>query len=333
MQTKALWTSLLAAAVTFSGVAPAPADLIFTAANNAVGVYFKGQVYCFWPKNDLSIHNEIYLNGSLYSGLPSPGGSSHAQIAPLVIENVLWVFHTGEDCNIYFKRYNESSKTWDSSWHQIPNVSTRNDYEIAPVYNPLTHRLVVYYFYSNYLYWVFSDNYGAAWSAGRRVGNLQFVSSAPSAVFCPGPHSDTLLALVGPNNLIPPDPIPVCVKLLTIENGAVTSDIGTSWRAAGRPFAVDVNTDSYAVLWRSQDTGSTWICKMDKATGVWQEPSVAISDSSTYSPTGVVKDVLKKANGPWYGEFYLMWGDGAITRPVVGSWAVDLYDSWPLAVP
>jgi hypothetical protein len=337
MKNRAIGISLLAAVVSFGLVAPTYAGYIGdgSAANNGAGVYYNGELYVFWPLakvKSYKIENCLCLNGDRYDGLPSPGGSSYAQVAPLVIENVLWLFHTGNDSCLYYKTYDDANKKWDSSWHPIPNVSTKNDYEIAPVYNPQTHRLAVYYFYSNYIWWVYSDDYGATWSAGQRVLGLELVISPPSAVFCPGARSDTLLAVSAIVNLVFPAP-QTAVRILTLSNGSVTSYTDTAWHATGRPFLVDVNDDYYALTWKASDTGRPWLAKMAKATGVWQAGAEAIAHDTEYSPTAVVKYVLKEANGPWYGQLYLIWGDGAITRPVLGSWAVSLIESWPITGP
>ena len=61
---------------------------------------------------------------------------------PLVPGDKLWIFHTSYEVsgnnNNYFTTFDGA--TWESSWHRLGVAVTY--YEVAPVYNPVTGRIV-----------------------------------------------------------------------------------------------------------------------------------------------------------------------------------------------
>jgi len=255
---------------------------------------------------------------------PTPSGHSKAQLAPLVIENVLWLFHTALDGAICYERYDTTAQTWESrlkggSYHEIPGVSTSSDCAVAPVYNPLTHRLDVYFHYGGLLYWVRSDDYGTNWSSPHWVYYAGPISGAPSAVFTPEKlwfgdrgFCDTCVAVrtryTGGDYL----------SVLHIKDGYAMGDLGgygSVHLPEGRPFLTDLST--YALLWKSPDTGCPMISYMDKTTGRWGSPRQVNSRPTLWSPTAAVHYYTDPL------DFYYFWG----YRNIVAEkwWAMSEY--------
>ena len=334
---KAWWKRLWTIAAGLGCLAAAASDYPIYGAgdyveNNGVGVYYDGALYIFdtesaqlVPSYDICCH--LFLNGRYYSGLPSLNGSSYAQVAPLIIEGELWLFHTGENQCLYYKKTTNPTKGWESSWHELPISRTSNNLEIAPVYNPLTHRLAVYYFSNNYIWWVYSDNYGATWSVPRPVTSVELVSGAPSAVYCPQGSSDTLLAIRtyastnGANSVV----------VYNVSNGTALPGPTTFPGVIkdGRPFVTSLDESRYIVTWKSAADGSVWMSRMGTGTGVWQPALQVVGQEVTWSPTGAVG--YSSSGGLWYGDFYIIWSDKI--GPIRSSWTMRLLEYWTIPGP
>jgi hypothetical protein len=308
-----------------------------TVENNGVGVYYDGALYIFdtesaalVPSYDICCH--LVLNGKVYSSLPSLDGSSRAQVAPLVIEDLLWLFHTGENGNLYYKKSSNPTRGWESSWHQIPYGSTSSSYEIAPVYNPLSHRLAVYYvqhidavYPDQIIVWVYSDDYGATWSLPQVVSSVALVSGAPSAAYCPQGSSDTLLAIRtqtstnGANSVV----------VYNVSNGTALPGC-TTWSGvitSGRPFVMNLSgTTSYAVMWKSASNGHVW---MSRTTSLGWQAALDQGQSTTWAPTGIVD--YRCSAGRWYGDFYIIWGGK--TGLVKQGWTLTSNEYWTVPGP
>jgi hypothetical protein len=267
------------------------------AADNATAVCYLNRFWIFYPEqvNDtiwVLLDLPIAVNGYAYKWTygPGPSGKTKTQLAPLVVDDVLWLFHTAKDGRLLYKRYNGA---WESDWQQITtasfNPSTPATYEIAPVYNPVTHRLAVYYVNSENLSWVYSDDKGATWSPPQFVQGVVAAKGPPSAVY--GPYTDpstqqtydTLVAfrVTTPTNTS-------CVGLYHAANGSATGGCAWLMPNGGRPFVMDLSPAYDAVLWKSPTNGHPMISKMDKATGQWEAPYEAVDHETSFSPSGAV---------------------------------------------
>ena len=111
---------------------------------NASGVYFNGDLWIFYPDKNDDIQVTRYRDGSFVSA-PQCGGSTYAQVVPLVIDHELWAFCTGRDKGLCYKKFLTSSNQWQNghgSWNRIGNLTVADSgKEIAPAYNPLTKRI------------------------------------------------------------------------------------------------------------------------------------------------------------------------------------------------
>jgi len=310
--------------------------------DNATAVYYLGHFWCFYSLHDAPhrIRCSWFENGEfvdyfevgpapadvVWLVVQPPAGHTKAQLAPLVIENKLWLFSTGLDGSLFYTRYDGLGRGWESVWNQIPGVFTSGDYEIAPVYNPQTHRLSVYYWYNDSINWVYSDDYGTNWSAGQHVDGIRLVSGAPSALYTPFGHwltpgglADTLLVVhLGP---LWGD----VVGVFPIKNGKAM-ELTYGWHITeGRPFLMDLNADYYALLWKSPYTGRPVICKMEKATARWQPSYEALAQETKWSPSGAVNYELRADGTGWDATFYLFWGHKGILST---KFAMTSMETW-----
>ena len=82
---------------------------------------------------------------------------------------------------------------------RVEYITTKMDsYEVAPVYDPMNHRLYLYFSkdYKDYLYVVYSDDYGNTWHNPGKVISSPVVKSAPSAVLFHDASSSVALLAV-----------------------------------------------------------------------------------------------------------------------------------------
>jgi hypothetical protein len=158
---------------------PGYGDDYDSAATTPTGIYYKGQFYIFssneyqgvFSSSNYRIHVQTFdpARAEPYSAyLPVDEGESLAQIAPLVVkdqtgEETLWLFCTGKNNGLYYTRYDGVS--WDPQWYHFrTDVATSdNTFAIAPTYDPVLHRIYVYFEWKGHLARVFSDDAGATW--------------------------------------------------------------------------------------------------------------------------------------------------------------------------
>jgi hypothetical protein len=269
---------------------------------NARGIYYNGQLYVFsicydkirsywWDKQWL-IEYRTFKDHQLSSSHSLWGGTSYAEPIPLVVkypdgQEKMFVFVSGRNGYIYFTRLNGG--VWeDGDWLKIKTTSNEypivdQDWVVAPVYNPATHRLEVYYgkdSKSNYLYHVYSYDFGDTWTKGGRVhmaGSSDTypgtITSAPSAVYYipPDGASDTILAVKDSGGHL---------NVWYLMNGDVVSQSHVETGdidGQGAPFLTDLGSDSIALMWGEQNTPTgiyeepyvPHIRKLTKATGEW----------------------------------------------------------------
>ncbi len=303
-----------------------PADVSVTnyTRNNASGVYFNGQLWIFFtrPMDTLAHqYNDIgvmcYTNGALVPAPDECGGDTFAQVVPLVIAHELWVFHTGQDGGLYYKRFQINSNAWETSWNRIGIVTTDNHLEIAPAYNPIQNRIEVYYWYDNTIYLTVSDDRGVHWSSGVRVSGLTPypVVSAPSAVFYQQTATNgvTLLA-VGVS--APDGEYPVVYR---VQNGAAVNPHWFDPGLSGRPFLADLGEDYLAMTWIKASSTCPLMQKVNKNTGEWLtlddpvlakptcwSPNLAVNYEQQTDTTCTNKDRLGTL---WDANLYLFWGN------------------------
>ena len=193
-----------------------------------------------------------------------PGGVTYASVVPLVVGDKLFVFHTGQNAGIYFLSYDGA--TW-SGWQQIGDLATNKEWEVAPVYNPVTGKLSVYYENSGHLHWTTSSNLGVTWTAGVDVSPYIAVNGAGLSALHydgfsrDGRAYDTLVALRDGMGY---------GKVYAVQDGTVLeTSLDMIGLQSGRPFLVDLDSQYLAVVYGTGDHVPT-IRLMNKATREWR---------------------------------------------------------------
>jgi hypothetical protein len=226
----------------------------------AAGVAFNGSFYVFYSIPDCVFctnSNRIIMKKITYDGYGSdisisgkyssiPDGTTDATVVPLVIGDKLWVFCTGQNGNLYYWRWNETAH--DSKWNRISDVTTNHDWEIAPVYNTITHRIEVYYEHDKKLDRVYSDDYGVTWVKGGEVTGIGSISTSASAAFYQKNATDyvTLLAIGNATNQ---------GYVYDVKDGGVIATRLSFGTVNGRPFIYDTGYfhDEFHLFWRQAD--------------------------------------------------------------------------------
>jgi hypothetical protein len=184
------------------------------------------------------------------------------------------------------------------------------------VYDPANHRLYLYYAkdHKDYLYVVYSDDYGNTWHNPGKVINSPIVTSAPSAVlYHDAANHMALLAVKDADKKIR-----VCRMYLNAVDSSevLPTPASDTIRGYGRPFLTDVGNGKIALMYAAEHGDQTYcsnwyiphIAVMDKATGVWGTPYQAITlpDLATgefqfhWQPNGVMD--------PTTNTFWLFYG-------------------------
>ena len=226
----------------------------------AAGAQFNGSFYVFYSIPDCVFctnSNRIIMKKITYEGYgydisvsgkysSIPDGTTDAAVVPMVIGDKLWVFCTGQNGNLYYWRWNET--THDSKWNRISDVTTDHDWEIAPVYNTITHRIEVYYEHGRTLNRVYSDDYGVTWVKGGEVTGVGSITTPPSAAFYQRNATDyvTLLAIGNATNQ---------GYVYDVRDGAVIGTRLSFGTVNGRPFIYDTGYfhDEFHLFWRQAD--------------------------------------------------------------------------------
>lgn len=305
---------------------------------NARGIYYNGKLYVWstyytsdtWeqmihPKYLNRIQYRTFQNGQLSGPSQLWDGTSHAEPAPILVQypnggpEKMFVFVTGGNGNIYFTRLNGT--VWeDGDWLKIVDNATggvptskMNEWEVAPVYDPETHQIYVYYAkdYNDYLHYAYSDDFGNTWHAPGLVPNSPVIKAAPGAVFYKpaGGTTDVLLAMKDVNQKI---------RVCNLTGGTVVSSevlptpASDNINGYGRPFLTDVGNGYIALMYAAEHGDqaycSDWyiphIIVFNKATGQWGVPYQAI----TLPDLGVAQ-----------GEYEFHWQPNGVIDPTTNT--------------
>jgi hypothetical protein len=302
--------------------------------STASAIYFNGKFYVFTVKwacglicgDSHRIQMRTLTNGQLSSFLSIPNTQTNAAVVPLVVGTKLWVFYTGQSGNVWYNIYDGTSWSKPDGWIQIPGVSTKNTWEVAAVFNPDLHHLVVYYENQGYLKMVYTDNYGTDWINMGNVKGFGAISTPPGAmIYRDGTNFYKVLLAVA-------DTTPALQKahqghVYQSYDSYGFSPILNFGPVFGRPFLVDMSADSVGLVYVKDDCtwaptadydGDPLIRKMNKATGVWQDPITPLAPSyeSWYPPSGAY-NLLD-------GKFYLSWANYDITQDLRVWWLTGL---------
>jgi hypothetical protein len=313
----------------------------FESSDNARGIYYNGKLYVWsiwwsssempWNENFYRIQVRTFSNGQLSGPSQLWDGESYAEPAPVLVKypnngpEKMFVFVTGKNGDLYFTRLNGT--VWeDGDWLKISDAATGSypktddeEWELAPVYNPDTHRIYVFYAkdYNDYLYWVYSDDFGKTWHSGGKVVNSPVIKSVPGAVFYkpPGETTDVLLAMKDVNQKI---------RVCKLAGGTIVSSevlptpTSDNINGYGRPFLTNVGNGYIALMYAAEHGDQTYcpdwyvphICLLNTTTGQWGEPYQA----TTLPDLGVAQGEYEfhwQPNGamdPTSNTFWLFYG-------------------------
>jgi hypothetical protein len=276
----------------------------FESCANARGIYYNNQLYVFslwykgaelWNKNNYGIQLRYFKNNALSGSYGMWGGKSEAEPTPVVAQlpngtEMLFVFVTGQNGNIYYTRVNGSN--WiDDDWVKIKDAETgsyittkETGWEVAPVYDPNHHRLYVYYAkdYNDYLYVVYSDDYGNTWHNPGKVVDSPIVKSPPGAVLYHDSSNNAVLLAVKDSE----QKIRICHMGLNFVSSSevLLTPSSDHIDGYGRPFLIDIGSN-IALLYAAEHGDKTYcsdwyiphIVVYNKTTQQWGEPYQAYS--------------------------------------------------------
>ena len=273
----------------------------FESSDNARGIWYNGKlwVWSIWWTSDTykqmtsdnmyRIQYRTFQNGQLSGPSQLWGGETKAEPAPILVQypnggpQKMFVFVTGSNGNIYFTRLN--CDTWeDGRWIKITDpvtggipTSKMTGWEVAPVYNPVIHRIYVYYAkdYNDYLHYAYSDDFGNSWHTPGLVASSPIIKAAPSAVFYipPDRSTDVLLAMKDVNQKI---------RLCKLAGGSVVSSEVFSTPTTdnvngyGRPFLTEVGSGKIALMYGAEHGDQTYCSD-------YFIPHIAVLDTATAS--------------------------------------------------
>jgi hypothetical protein len=293
---------------------------------NSSAAYYNGYLFFFSVGygnlfHDPPIQVQSFENGNFVAdnSVPSmPSGTTFATIVPLVIEGKLWVFVTGGNGGLYYTRYSTTGGWEDQDWLRVPKedaVTTQYKWEIAPVYNPESRSIEIYYDHYGNLECVVSKDFGTTWSWSgiQPYFDGNGISSAASALF----WKDATVLAVG---------IEDYANVFLIKDGV---KIGHHFLGAvsGRPFLADLGPDKIAVIWRPSTGYPVQISKMDKTTTTfqWGEPYYPIGDWTTNWPPNGFINHEPNSTGGMDRIFYLLWGypDCTAGQSLAVTWVMN----------
>jgi len=241
-----------------------------------------------------------------------PKGETEVPLQPLVIEDKLWVFHTGHRWSeniccvpIWYTTwsYNATAGTysWDpAGWKEIPGHEIDEKATVAPVYDPVNQRISIYYAYDGHINWFYSPDFGAHWSANAApVGGLKAVSGKfVHAIYWPTTTTTALVAATG--------------EVMAFNEGRYMGSLSGAPAEFVTPFLVDLGGSGKIAVLYALTNNTPMMRTLDYATSSWSQPTQLV-----YLPdTGVPLT--------WY--WFSWWPRGAINLvPNAGGYDRHLY--------
>lgn len=263
----------------------------FDSWENASGIYYKGKFYVFDSRYHPGFDDNWRIRAwtfdlakASFTSISPPEGQTEVPVQPLVIGDTLWVFRTGHRWSeniccvpIFYTTYtydeSTGTGTWDpAGWKEIPTHEIDEKATVAPVYDPATHRISVYYARDGYLVWFKSDDFGAQWSryvltkSGAPAVSGKFVH----ALNWPTPTTTALVAADG--------------QVFTVYDGSFRRSVGPLPPNVSSPLLVDLG-DKTALLYKELNTYSIpKITLLDHTTWTWSAPTQLVTLPDTGFP-------------------------------------------------
>jgi hypothetical protein len=285
---------------------------------NSSGIFYNGRFYVFslyQPRNIFETSHVLYqtlADGqfSAYTELPKTIHPDVA-VAPVVFASRLWVFATAGDGSLHYISFDGTN--WDADWYKIPGVSTGHLKDIAPVFNPRTSRIEVYFENSGHIKWVYSDvGSTLSWVERGQVSGMDPVETPPGAAFYDaGSTGYSTLVAVGDSGSHQG-------IVYSIDDGTVQSKTTGFEQFFGRPALLDVGPD-FLALACYQDSGeghdgnegmtAPLVSYYDKATRQWSAPEAPVYPDFSYWPPSLALNYERNTTtGGTDRVLYLFWG-------------------------
>jgi hypothetical protein len=243
---------------------------------------------------------------------------------PLVVGDTLWLFYTGHNwaentcCEeIWYGKYtyNESTRTgaWDpAGWKAVPNVGIDEDSTVAPVYDPRSGRISVYYPWKGSLRWFYTDDLGKSWSDDALVGaGVPVLDDSVHAIYWPSSTTTALVASTG--------------QVVALNNGEYRGYIGDLTDDFWRPSLVDLGGET-ALLYQNHaegaDNNTPWMIKLNYGTWSWSGSTQLVDLPDTGVP-------LSWYDFRWSPRGAINWvPDSSGDRHLYVFYGVNLYQSY-----
>lgn len=158
--------------------------------NGASGIYYNCQLWTFYPSRSKIIryrqfpHKKMGKDGTYTweykwgKDKTIRGLKTKHSVSPVIFKDKLFVFWVGMNGKLYYTIYGEDEQG-NAKWKSAKSLSVRPHSEVAPVYNPQTKILEIYYqAKNNNIKYICYD--GSRWFSGYVNKDLK-TGSAPSA--------------------------------------------------------------------------------------------------------------------------------------------------------
>ncbi|MDL1982239.1 MAG: hypothetical protein LWX02_12375 [Deltaproteobacteria bacterium] len=155
-------------------------DYRFGVCNGASGIYYNRELWGFYPSRSKVIrYRRLSSNGSWGEDKEIiPSITTKYIVSPVIFRERLFVFFVGINKNLYYTIYKGNDE-----WESIYECHIQPEAEVAPIYNPQTNILEVYFKKRKNIIYIYYD--GCKWWPGKNgsfhVRKDLYTDSAPSA--------------------------------------------------------------------------------------------------------------------------------------------------------
>jgi hypothetical protein len=293
---------------------------------NANGVYYKSEFYVFSNNYNPGYGDNWRIEARTFdpatekfTSISLPKGETEVPVQPLVVGDTLWVFHTGHRwadnicCEeVWYTTYTYDASTgtgtWDpAGWHDVPDVGIYEKNTVAPVYDPESGRISVYYNHDGYLRWFYTDDLGKSWSDDALVGGgVPLLHHSVDAIYWPSSTTTALVASTG--------------QVVAVDNGEYRGYIGDLTDDYRSPSLVDLGGETaliYQYYGEGADYNTPRMTKLDYEAWSWVGSTELVSPTDTgtfgtdrswtFGPIGAINWVPNSSGG-YDRHLYIFYG-------------------------
>jgi len=288
---------------------------------NANGIYYKGKFYVFSMNYNPGYDDNWRIEARTFdpstgkfTSISPPKGETEAPLQPLVVGDTLWLFYSGHRwaehicCEeIWYGKYtyNESTGTgaWDSAgWKSVPDVGIYEKATVAPVYDPINHRISVYYAHDGKLRWFYSNDFGDHWSddalVSGELGGVPVSNDFIDAMYWPSATTTALVASTG--------------QVVAVNNGQYRGSVGHLTDDTWRPSLVDLSGETALIYGNTPK-----MTKLNYGTWSWSGSTQLVylpdtgvpltSYTFSWAPIGAINK-MSNTSGGYDRHLYVFYG-------------------------